>query len=399
MRRRFLLLCLVVSLVGCTRYQSRVSPPQARMPSPYAPRPESPTGMASRSPLTMPASSTASTKPTTSAEPTEVSLVPPLPREPMPKNYVVQPPSAPGDRDGVMAASALPPVSAPPGLPRSVALTGQPGKLDKDVRPEPSPSELPSPFAKSRDVVPAAGVGGASKHLDKVQSLAATGLERWKSMSTYEARLTRQEILGSKEMPREEMLYRVRREPFALAMKITGENGKGREVLYNPSQHGDKMHIIVGAGDSFFLKAGSRAPSMSPDNRAVMEKSRHSIREAGFGNSLGRFQAILDKVQAGRARPDSLVFAGAEERKDMPGFTLERVDQTVAPGEETLMPRGGKRHWYFDTRTDSISYGMPVLVVTIDGGREVEYYRFDQFRIPAGLTDADFDPETMGKKK
>src|SRR5207253_7895531 len=39
------------------------------------------------------------------------------------------------------------------------------------------------------------------------------------------------------------------------------------------------------------------------------------------------------------------------------------------------------------------SYGLPVLVVATDPkGKELEYYCFDRFRLPAGLTDADFDP-------
>src|SRR5262249_6880604 len=107
----------------------------------------------------------------------------------------------------------------------------------------------------------------------------------------------------------------------------------------------------------------------------------------------------IDKVKTGRAKPDSLQYAGADIRKDMPTFTLERVDQTIGIGEDTQMPRGGKRFWYFDAKPESLSYGMPVLVVTFEGGREVEYYRFDKFRIPANLTDADFDPKNMAPKK
>lgn len=394
MSGRLLLLAIVV-IAGCNKYSTRGSA-QARMPSPYAPRSEA-LAQAPRSQLNMPAAAPVRASAQTPTEPTEVSLVPPLPREPMPKGYVVTPPRNPADRDRadshvVPAAGALPPVSKPPEM-----LALQPGKLSKDPRPEPEPAALPSPFAKG--VVPAASTGAGANNFDKVQHLAQLASDRWKSIDTYEARLTRREVIGGKQQDEEEMLYRVRREPFALIMKNTGKQGKGREVLYNPSQHGDKMHIIVGEGDSFFLKAGSRAPSMSPDNRTVMEKSRHSIRDAGFGNSIARFQANIDKVKTGRAKPDLLVFAGAETRKDMAGFTLERVDQNIGIGEDPSMPRGGKRLWYFDAKPESVSYGMPVLVITFEGAREVEYYRFDNFRIPAGLTDADFSPDNMGKKK
>ena len=394
---RLLLLLVVVSLAGCTRYQSRQAKGQARMPSPYAPRSEvtpRTDGMATRSPLSMPPTS-APAKPGTPTEP-EPSLVPPLPREPVPPGYVVPPPKRPEDReasqDVVPAAGSLPAVSTP----RENTLALQPGKLEKDNRPEPSPKDLPSPFAKG--VEPAAASVANSNNFDKVQSLAANALERWNRVDTYEARMTRRETVNGKVMPEEEMLYRVRRGPFAISMKNTGPTGRGREVIYNPSQHGDKLHVITGAGDSF-IGAGFRAPPMSPDDKRVMEKSRHSIREAGFGNSIRRFQDLIEKVKTGRAKPDTLTFAGAEARKDMPGFTLERVDQTIVVGEDPQTPRGGKRMWYFDAKPGSLSYGMPVLVVTFEGNREVEYYRFDNFRIPAGLTDQDFDPANLGKKK
>jgi hypothetical protein len=48
----------------------------------------------------------------------------------------------------------------------------------------------------------------------------------------------------------------------------------------------------------------------------------------------------------------------------------------------------------------SPSYGFPVLVITEDDtGREVEYYLFDKFKNPAGLTDADFDPSRLQSKR
>lgn len=449
---RWVLVAVMVSGLGCTKYH-RGGVSQPSMPSPYASRGESGSISPSnrggrelpspRSTLTMPPPSPVGSRPAgLGTESTELSLVPPLPREPMPKDFVVTPPQSPGPGSGLatrpssgLATDAnVTPVSArsqpsagstgsPPPLhpgtvnntqhesgvdfasshsgspaspsPSAEAVAIQPGKLEKDPRPEPQPAAMPSPFA------PSAGGGEAGvANIEKLQSLAAKGLERWRQISTYEARLTRREVVGGKPQNEEQMLYRVRREPFAIYMKNLGPHGKGREVLYNPSQHGDKLHIIVGEGDSFFLKAGSRAPSMSPDNRSVMEKSRHSIRDAGFGNSLNRFQTVLDKVKSGRAKPDTLIYVGPESRpQDLPGLTLERVDQTIHPGDDPLVPRGGKRHWFFDAKPDSPSYAMPVLVITYEAGREVEYYRFDQFRIPAGLTDADFHPDNMGKKK
>ena len=217
-------------------------------------------------------------------------------------------------------------------------------------------------------------------------------------MTSYESRLVRREVVGGKDKPEEEVVFRLRKEPFSVYMRNTGDVGKGREVLYYPAKHKDLMHVVVGAGDSMFMSAGRKAPSMSPDSPMVRDKSRQTIRDAGFGRSVAAFNALADRVAAGRTPAANLKFAGAQVRKDMPGATLESVEQTILPGDEPLLPKGGRRQWFFDSKPESPSYGLPVLIVTHEGAREVEYYRFDRFRLPAGLTDADFDPEKLGKK-
>jgi hypothetical protein len=186
---------------------------------------------------------------------------------------------------------------------------------------------------------------------------------------------------------------------MAVYMKNVGEVGKGREVLYNPTQFMDKVHVVVGEGDSRLYRAGSRGPSMSPDSPLVRSKSRHSIRESGLGISAGRFAAAVAKVEAGKLPPDALKYGGVLKREEFGDAPLEGVEQTVRAGEEEGLPGGGVRHWFFDARPGSPSAGLPVLVVLYDDkGKEVEYYRYTQVKAPAGLKDADFDPARLGKK-
>lgn len=400
------------------------------MPSPYAPRTEA-AMPAPKSQLSMPAAGATAAATATPPPPSELSLVPPMPpREPMAKGAVVQPPQPPSQstRDAAVipADGTLPAVSSPPGVQPAAFTTvaAQPGRTERDTRPEPRVDALPSPFAKSTAPAPTLSAD-ASANLQNLRRLGTAATKKWESITTYEARLTRRETVGGKAQPEEEVLYRLRKEPFAVFMRNTGEVGKGREVMYNPSQHGDMMHIAVGAGDSLIFKAGRRVPSMSPDNKMVTDKSRHNIRDSGFGYSISKFNSLIEKMQMGRLKPDALVFAGVEPRRDMPGFTLERVDQTINPGDDPLMSHGGKRFWYFDAKPDSQSFGLPVLVVTFEStnpterpkngtnrttdannrnrtadanNREVEYYRFDKFRIPADLKDSDFNPDILGKK-
>ena len=218
-------------------------------------------------------------------------------------------------------------------------------------------------------------------------------------LDNYEARFARRENMDGNAGPLEEVVFRYRQEPIAVYMKNVSEAGKGREVLYNPSQYGDKIHVVVGEGDTRFLKAGTKGPSLSPDNPQVRSKSRHSIRESGVAISAGRYVAVVAKIEAGKMPADVLKYAGALKREEFGDYPLEGVEQTLRKGDEEMVPGGGKRHWFFDAKPESPSYGLPVLVILYDAaGKELEYYRYTQFKIPGNLTNADFDPAKLGKK-
>ena len=108
---------------------------------------------------------------------------------------------------------------------------------------------------------------------------------------------------------------------------------------------------------------------------------------------------MVEKVESGKLPPETLKYLGPTPRPEYP-YPLEGVSQTIRPGDEKHSPSGGTRLWFFDPKPESPSYGLPVLVVATDPkGKELEYYCFDRFRLPAGLTDADFDPARLGKKK
>ena len=157
--------------------------------------------------------------------------------------------------------------------------------------------------------------------------------------------------------------------------------------------------MVVGEGDTRFLKAGSKGPSLSPDNPQVRSKSRHSIRESGVAISAGRFVAVVSKVEAGKVPAEILKYAGPLKREEFGDYPLVGVEQTVRKADEEAVPTGGKRHWFFDAKPESPSFGLPVLVILYDaGGKELEYYRYTQFKIPGNLTNADFDPAKLGKK-
>jgi len=93
-----------------------------------------------------------------------------------------------------------------------------------------------------------------------------------------------------------------------------------------------------------------------------------------------------------------LTFLGSVDRKEYP-YPLIGVSLKLRPGDEATMPNGGMRQWFFDPKTDSGSFGWPVLIVATEpGGKEVEYYLFEKVKPQVRLTDADFAPERLGRK-
>lgn len=265
------------------------------------------------------------------------------------------------------------------------------GLPPRKKQPDPPKLTPPPPAAKAPSGDPAA-------NLAPLKRLSTTASDKVKLLGNYESRFARRENVDGTAGPLEEVILKFRSEPFAVYMKNISEAGLNREVLYYPSQHGDKIHVIVGKGDSRLLKEGTKAPSLSPENPQVRSKSRHSIKESGIAVSANKFIAAVAKIETGKLPADSMKFAGPIKRDDYPDTPLEGVEEVVRKGDEG-MPSGGTRHWFFDAKPGSAGQGLPVLVILYDSnGKELEYYRYSQFKIPANLTNADFDPAKLGKK-
>jgi hypothetical protein len=308
-------------------------------------------------------------------------------------------PSAPHGPFGRPKREPPPPYGVGPTA-RPVGNQSPLGIASAEPTPPPPPDERSLIPPKPDALVPAAGApSGAAKNLADLKALVAAAEAAWRGTDTYEATFTRRELSPSGDATNEVLTYQFRREPMSLYTKNVGGGGRGRETLYYPARHGDKIYLVVGQGDTLLAKAGTVAPPMSPDSPRVTEKARYSIRLAGFCRPIGALTAAVAKLEAGALPPDVLTFAGPVRRDEYP-YPLTGVTHRLRPGDDPLLPSGGTRLYFFDTKPDSPSYGMPVLVTAADAaGREVEYYLFDRMRSPAGLTDLDFDPSRLGKKK
>ncbi len=378
MFRTVALVALALSLAGCSRYHSRGQGPFAKPakepPPPYGAMPR-PVG--GPSPLGI-----ASADPAPPLPPDEPSLVPPKTSGLVPAGGVLPAPAAVDT-----SASAFPPFRR---------------------RPEPQPGSLPSPFAPKEKppapVPPAppkntpdapAGPSPAAKNLGELKALLATANAMWKAVDTYEATLTRRELNPKGELNSEVLVFQFRRDPMSVYTLNVGESGKGRETVY--TKQTDKLHVKLGKGDPF-PGPGFATPPISPDDPRVKAKARYSIRDAGFGRTVGMLGAAVAKLEAGKVPPDSIAFDGEVKRDEYP-HPLVGVTHKLRPGDDPLLPTGGTRLYFFNMKPGSPGYGLPVLVVATDlAGKEAEYYLFEKVTSPAGLTDADFDPARLKKK-
>jgi hypothetical protein len=234
-------------------------------------------------------------------------------------------------------------------------------------------------------------------NIAEIKKLAAYAAEKWAKVDTNEAVATRKELSPAKEMTEDVVLFQYRKEPMSVFIRNIGESCKGREVVYNSKT--DKIHVMLGEGDVKFLPAGFKVPPVSPDDPRVKEKSRYSIREAGYGTPINKIASWVAKAESGKIPPDALTLLGPVNRKEYP-YPLTGVSLKLRPGDESLMPNGGTRQWFFDPKPESSSFGWPVLIIAAEpNGKEVEYYLFEKVKLQVSLTDADFSPERFTKKK
>lgn len=274
----------------------------------------------------------------------------------------------------------------------------------REEQPEPIPPantppvQEPMPLPIAQDAKPPVEAeqpepAKAATELETVEELLQKSLARWNQLVDFQARLVKEEVVKGKQQPRDEIAYKFRKQPLSVHMRILSDAGQGREILY---VHGrdSAMHALTGKGDNLIVGAGFKT-TVKIDSSQATSKSRYKVTEAGFGRVLGALQRSLAAAKQGA---DTVKYHGPTQRAEYP-YPLEAVELQLRPGDDPLMRKGGVRMIYFDPKPDSQSYLFPVLVTVNDEtGALVEYHLFDQFRSPANLTDADFDPAQMGKR-
>lgn len=274
----------------------------------------------------------------------------------------------------------LPPATEPR---EPMPVPKKPDALPKaDTKPEPKPT---TPATEGGD-------------LKAVRALLDAARKKNDEVASFEAHLVKREVVKGKELPAEEAVYRFRKEPLSVHIKVIGDVGTGREVMWVKGQNDNKMTIVTGKGDNILLGAGKKM-TMDPDDPLVTAKSRYRIYEAGMQRPIGALTKFVEQAEAGKRSADSIRSLGPVERKEY-RTKPNAVEVTLNTTDDPFLPKGGKRVYHFDADPKSPSYGLPVLVISLDHeGKEVEYYCFTDFKLVGELTDADFDPAKIGKKR
>ncbi len=234
--------------------------------------------------------------------------------------------------------------------------------------------------------------------VSEVRQLLDAAVKTYADVPDYEAKLVRREVVSGKALPTEELTYAHRKEPFSIYMTVTGEAGKGREMLYVNGQNEGKLIVVTGKGDNLLLGTGKRM-EFDPDSTLLKGKSRNRITDAGMGKMLATITKYVVQAEAGKRSTDTVKLIGATEGIESK-MALTTIEVTLLAGDEALLPKGGKRTYSFDADKKSPSFGLPVQIVTSDDkNKEVEFYSFSGFKVPAKFTDADFSPDRLGGKK
>ncbi len=245
------------------------------------------------------------------------------------------------------------------------------------ARPNPSDGTQQAKFIPEREI--------------SLRSLYQRAAQQHAMMESYIYRLKRREVVNGKKQPEELVKVQLRREPYSVHLVWLGKEGKGREAIFVKGKFKNEMQISLAASDVFGLGAGMRI-SVAPDDPKAKAKSRHPITETGFGPMIDAFGRLVACLEKGDPREGTAKLLGRVKRDEFAEEVIG-VEQLLPPGSDPLLPRGGRRLWFFDTKS-----GLPTLYITYDADGEVEYYCHDCIIWPAPMDDNDFNPDRVWRK-
>jgi hypothetical protein len=210
-----------------------------------------------------------------------------------------------------------------------------------------------------------------------LEAVVASARARLNALRNYQVRINRQERVGDRLLPAEDVVLSIRRDPKAIRLEWPEGPHKGREVIYCADAHGGLMHVNM---------ADAPVPvqrlTLPPDSPLILSNSRHPITEAGFETILDHLEAALAASRSGSPAGGRLTDAGLEQP-----VPLERPCQKLVQ----VKPSGETWVVYIDPQSH-----LPALVqANAANGDLLERYIFRDPRPdrPELTEAAAFDPD------
>ncbi len=223
-------------------------------------------------------------------------------------------------------------------------------------------------------------------------SLLEKGLQRCqRSVRDYTVTLTKQERIGGKLRPEQQIEVKFKYEPFSVLMHWVRNPDKARRVIYVQGRRVDEQGRELALAEPEGAIARLLVPSITlPINGSEAQAtSRRTIDQFGFENAL------------------TLVIKYCRLARTESGFDLRYIgDGTVGDREtyvlERVLPYTGENNTYPDRRLVvhlDKQWLIPLSThcYADDARKELlASYVFTDVRLNVGLTDKDFTPEANG---
>lgn len=225
--------------------------------------------------------------------------------------------------------------------------------------------------------LPLAYTDAADPEAERAYSYLAQMESAYSRVRDYTTTFHKQERLGSKLMPREQIEVKFAR-PLRVYLKWVGEVNQGQEVIYVRGWNGGKMRAHKGSFPDVTV-------DLEPTSRMAMRGSRHPITEAGFGHAI---HTIADDARRSRAHPEDGTRYVVHDETTVHGAPSRCIEQIVRPAAVSAY-YAARARVCFDVRTH-----MPTRISAWDErGALLEDYGYENTRLNVGLVDLDFSPD------
>lgn len=199
----------------------------------------------------------------------------------------------------------------------------------------------------------------------------------YSSVSSYTAVFHKQQRISGKLLPEETILLKCRREPFSLYMKWIKKPNYGSELLYVKGWNQDRIRAHKGGILRFFKR------NLDPRDPVLMENNLHPVTSIGIDFMIKTISINMRKaIKVGDL---TFVERGQETVYGRKTHTIE----IIFPKEKAQSYAG----WRFVINQDVESKILLRIRIYSRENRLIENYGYENLKLNAPLTDADFDPE------